>query len=123
MIIYPAIDLLDGRCVRLRQGDYAQVTAYDDDPLVAATRWRDQGATWLHIVDLDGARVGRPVNLKVIERIAGAVGLPLRLGGGLRAPADVAAAFEAGATSVVLSALALEPTLLGSLVARWGARI
>jgi len=123
MIVYPAIDLLGGRCVRLRQGDYAQVTAYDDDPLVAARRWRDQGATWLHIVDLDGARAGRPVNLRVIERIAGDVGLPLRLGGGLRSPDDVAAAFAAGASRVALSALALEPTRLATLIARWGDRI
>nr|MBA3826991.1 1-(5-phosphoribosyl)-5-[(5-phosphoribosylamino)methylideneamino] imidazole-4-carboxamide isomerase [Ktedonobacterales bacterium] len=123
MIIYPAIDLLGGRCVRLRQGDYAQATVFDGDPVEVAQRWRDAGATWLHIVDLDGARVGQPVHLGVVARIAAATGLPLRLGGGLRTRADIAAASDARATRVALGTAALDVALLAELVAKYGERI
>lgn len=123
MIIYPAIDLLDGRCVRLRQGDYAQATEFADDPVDVALRWRDEGATWLHIVDLDGARTGQPAHLALVARIAHATGLPLRLGGGLRTSTDVAAALAAGATRVALGTAALDAALLADLVARYGDHI
>ena len=123
MIIYPAIDLLDGRCVRLHQGEFDQVTIFDADPVDAALRWRDQGAEWLHIVDLSGARQGQPVHLEIVGRIAQATGLPVRLGGGLRSVADVAAAIDVGVTRATVGTAALDVDLLAALVARWGVAI
>lgn len=84
MQIYPAIDIRDGKCVRLRQGDYAQETIFGDDPTEMARRWQDEGAQWLHLVDLDGARAGKPVNVEVIQAIVSTVNIPCQLGGGLR---------------------------------------
>lgn len=124
MIVYPAIDLLGGRCVRLRQGDYARATAFDADPLDAAARWEAQGAEWLHLVDLDGARDGRPAHLAVLRQVAAATGLPIQFGGGLRTLADIAAALAAGAARVILGTAALaDPALLTTSLARWGERI
>jgi len=123
MIIYPAIDLLDGRCVRLLQGDYSQVTTFDGDPLDTALRWRDAGASWLHIIDLSGARVGAPQHLDLVARIVAATNLPVRLGGGMRTADDVAAAFAAGLARVTLGTAALDAVLLATLTARWGDRI
>lgn len=82
--LLPAIDLLDGHCVRLRQGNYDASTVFSDDPVEVALRWRDAGAERLHLVDLDGARAGRPVNQNVVRRIVQATGLPCQLGGGIR---------------------------------------
>ena len=82
--LLPAIDLLEGRCVRLRQGNYDDSTVFSDDPVDMALRWRDEGAERLHLVDLDGARAGRPVNQDVVRRIIQATGLPCQLGGGVR---------------------------------------
>lgn len=84
MLIFPAIDLLGGRCVRLAQGDYARATCYHDDPLWQAAEFRAQGAEWLHVVDLDAARSGEPVNLPIILRLAAESGLKLQVGGGVR---------------------------------------
>ena len=84
MILYPAIDIRDGRTVRLVQGDYERETAYDDDPVGAARRWARDGARWLHVVDLDGARAGEPRNLEHVRRIVAAVDIPIQFGGGLR---------------------------------------
>ena len=84
LILYPAIDIRDGRAVRLMQGDYERETAYDADPVDAAQRWAEGGAEWLHVVDLDGARSGTPVNLEHVRRIAAAADVPIQLGGGLR---------------------------------------
>lgn len=124
MTLYPAIDLLGGRCVRLRQGDYAQPQVFDDDPVAVARRWREAGAEWLHIVDLDGALAGEPKHLEVVRAIAEATGVPLQVGGGLRSEAAVEAAFEAGVQRVILgSAAAREPELLAGCLARWGERI
>ncbi|MBC7266013.1 MAG: 1-(5-phosphoribosyl)-5-[(5-phosphoribosylamino)methylideneamino]imidazole-4-carboxamide isomerase [Coriobacteriia bacterium] len=83
MIVFPAIDILDGKVVRLRQGRLDAVTVYNDDPVDQAKRWIDQGAEWLHVVDLDGAVLGEPANLGVVERIA-SLGVPVQFGGGLR---------------------------------------
>jgi phosphoribosylformimino-5-aminoimidazole carboxamide ribotide isomerase len=122
--LYPAIDLLGGRCVRLRQGDYAQANVIDDDPLAVARRWQAAGAQWLHIVDLDGARAGRPVHLEVVARIAEVTGLLVQLGGGLRTERDVAAALDAGVARVILgTAAARDPELLARCLVRWGERI
>lgn len=106
MLLYPAIDIIDGKAVRLAQGDYAQQTDYDADPLDAARRWVDAGARALHIVDLDGARSGVPANLRAIERIAGTLDVPIQVGGGLRTEAAVADVIRAGATRVILGTAA-----------------
>lgn len=124
MILYPAIDIRGGRAVRLTEGDYARETAYDADPLDAALRWVDGGATWLHVVDLDGARAGEPVNLSVIRRIAQHAGAPLQCGGGVRDLKKAAALFDAGAERVILGTAALsEPEFAANAVAEWGERI
>jgi phosphoribosylformimino-5-aminoimidazole carboxamide ribotide isomerase len=124
VILLPAIDVRDGRAVRLVQGDYDRETAFDADPLDAARRWVDQGAEALHVVDLDGAREGAPVNLEQTLRICASVSVPVQLGGGLRDADDVAAAFEAGAARVVLGTAALsDPALLEALAHEHGQRI
>ena len=124
MILYPAIDIRDGRAVRLLQGDYARETAYDDDPLDAARRWLGQGARALHVVDLDGAREGEPRNLEHVGRIAAEADVPVQVGGGLRDAEAVAAAIDAGADRVVLGTAALvEPELVAALADEHGERI
>ena len=107
MILYPAIDILGGQAVRLLQGDYERETAYDADPVDAAGRWAADGAEFLHVVDLDGAREGSPRNLETVRRIAAAVECPIQVGGGLRDLASVGAALEAGAARVVIGTAAL----------------
>nr|MDQ6916159.1 HisA/HisF-related TIM barrel protein [Actinomycetota bacterium] len=102
MILYPAIDILDGRAVRLTQGDFDARTVYRDDPLEAARAWVDGGARWLHVVDLDGARAGRPVNLDALKRIAAGLGVPVQCGGGLRSREAIDAALAVGAARVVV---------------------
>jgi phosphoribosylformimino-5-aminoimidazole carboxamide ribotide isomerase len=124
LILFPAIDIRDGHAVRLVRGDYGRETAYDTDPLDAARRWAGQGARFLHVVDLDGARSGHPLNLEHVTRIASAVGLPVQLGGGLRKTEAVSAAFDAGAERVVLGTAALtEPGLVAAVTAEHGERI
>lgn len=124
MILYPAIDIRGGRAVRLVRGDFDREIAYDADPVDAARRWSGQGARFLHVVDLDGAREGRPLNLEHVRRIAEAVDVPLQLGGGLRAAEDVEQAFGAGAERVVLGTKAQQdPELISELVSRHGGRI
>jgi len=108
MHIYPAIDLLHGRCVRLRQGDYAQETVFSDDPAAVARQWVSLGAARLHIVDLDGAKAGRPVNGDAIRKIVDAAGVPCQLGGGIRNDADLATAFDWGVQWAVLGTRALQ---------------
>src|ERR1700675_4101902 len=90
VLIFPAIDIRGGRCVRLRQGDYAQETVFGDDPAAMARRWVGAGAEFLHIVDLDGARDGRPTNGDSIRQIVRASGVPCQLGGGIRTEAHIA---------------------------------
>ncbi|MHB8695218.1 MAG: 1-(5-phosphoribosyl)-5-[(5-phosphoribosylamino)methylideneamino]imidazole-4-carboxamide isomerase, partial [Solirubrobacteraceae bacterium] len=106
MILLPAIDILDGKAVRLTQGDYGAKTVYDTDPLEAAKRWVDGGSRALHVVDLDGARTGKPVNLAQVERIAGGLGVSIQLGGGLRSLRDADHAIAAGASRIVLGTAA-----------------
>jgi phosphoribosylformimino-5-aminoimidazole carboxamide ribotide isomerase len=106
MILLPAIDILDGRAVRLARGDYEAKTVYDVDPVDAAERWVAAGARALHVVDLDGARSGTPVNLDHVERIAAAVSVPVQVGGGLRSAEAVRDAIAAGASRVVLGTAA-----------------
>lgn len=124
MIIYPAIDLRGGRCVRLVQGDFARETAFDADPAEAARRWAEAGAAWLHVVDLDGSVAGEPVNVAALRRIRDAVAIPIQLGGGLRRDDHLAAAFDLGMDRVVLGTAALRsPDLVERSVSRWGDRI
>lgn len=107
MILYPAIDIRGGQAVRLLRGDYARETAYDADPVDAAKRWAHEGAEFLHVVDLDGAKAGEPRNLDAVRRIAAAIDVPIQVGGGLRDAASVAALFAAGAERVVIGTAAL----------------
>ena len=110
--------------MRLVQGDYERETVFDADPVDAAERWRDQGARALHVVDLDGARDGAPVNIEHLARICEAVDVPVQVGGGLRQAEDVAAVLDAGADRAVLGTAAIEdPALVEALVAEHGARI
>jgi phosphoribosylformimino-5-aminoimidazole carboxamide ribotide isomerase len=108
MLILPAIDLRGGQCVRLRQGDYSQETVFGNDAGQVARGWVEQGAQALHIVDLDGAREGRPVNVPQIQAIVKASGVPCQLGGGLRTQEDVAQAFGWGIQKVILGTRALK---------------
>ena len=105
--VYPAIDLRDGRCVRLKQGDFDRSKVYDADPIARAREWERQGAQAIHIVDLDGAEAGRPVQLALIGRIARSVDVPLQVGGGIRTIKDLRAAREAGAGRVVMGTAAV----------------
>ena len=124
MILYPAIDILEGRAVRLLQGDYERETPYEDDPVVAAKRWAADGATWLHVVDLDGARAGEPVNLGQVARIVAAVDVPVQLGGGLRDSKKVEEAISAGVERVVLGTAAVrDPELTAAIAAAHGDRV
>lgn len=115
MLVVPAIDLQGGRAVRLLRGDFSRETVYGDDPVAVARRWREAGATLLHVVDLDGARQGRPVQLDLVRSIAGEA--PVQLGGGLRSHDDVVAAFQAGVQRVVLGTAALNARLIEELAA------
>jgi phosphoribosylformimino-5-aminoimidazole carboxamide ribotide isomerase len=119
--VIPAIDLLGGRVVRLSRGDYAAVTAYDDDPVAVARRWQEAGARRLHLVDLDAAREGRARQADAIARVVAAVDVPCQVAGGIRGAGDVAQALAAGADRVVLgSALISDPCLARTLVERHG---
>ncbi|WP_372789747.1 1-(5-phosphoribosyl)-5-[(5-phosphoribosylamino)methylideneamino]imidazole-4-carboxamide isomerase [Paraconexibacter sp.] len=106
MILYPAIDISDGKAVRLVQGDFDAKTVYDDDPLDAARAWVDAGARFLHVVDLDGAKSGEPKNLHHLERITADLQVPVQIGGGLRSLSAVRAALDAGAERVILGTAA-----------------
>jgi phosphoribosylformimino-5-aminoimidazole carboxamide ribotide isomerase len=106
--ILPAIDLRGGQCVRLRQGDYAQETVFGDDPVAMACRWVREGATFLHLVDLDGAKQGHPVNGASIRDIVRAAGVPCQLGGGLRTEAQVEEALAWGVARIVIGTRALQ---------------
>ncbi len=108
MFLYPAIDLLGGRCVRLRQGDYSRETVFSDDPAAVARRWVEQGADRIHVVDLDGAKAGKPVNGEVIRRIVMSAEVPVQLGGGIRSDADLDAVFSWGVRWAVLGSKALK---------------
>ncbi len=123
MTMYPALDLLEGRVVRLRQGNYHEATVYGEDPVAVARRWRSEGAEWLHVVDLDGARTGSPRHLEVVAQIT-ALGVRVQLGGGLRREEDLLRAFAAGADRAVVGTAALrDPGWLEQISSRFGERI
>ena len=124
MILYPAIDIRDGKAVRLTRGRYEDETVYHDDPVAAARSWVEAGARFLHVVDLDGARSGVPAALGHLRRIVAGAGVPVQYGGGLRDPGAVAAARAAGAERVIVGTAALRDVdFLDAIVAAHGARV
>jgi phosphoribosylformimino-5-aminoimidazole carboxamide ribotide isomerase len=118
MIVYPAIDLRGGRCVRLTQGDFARETVYGDDPVGVARRWEALGARWIHVVDLDGARAGRPVQAPLVAAICAAVRIPVQVGGGMRDAAAIETALEDGVARVVLGTIAVREPARGAVLCR-----
>ncbi len=124
MLIIPAIDIKDGKCVRLFQGDYEQMTIFADDPAEMAMRWKAEGAEYLHLVDLDGAREGFPVNLEVIERIVKLSNLPVEVGGGVRDEATINELLNRGVDRVILGTAAVrDPIYVGELCEKYGEKL
>ncbi|PSN11647.1 1-(5-phosphoribosyl)-5-((5-phosphoribosylamino)methylideneamino)imidazole-4-carboxamide isomerase [filamentous cyanobacterium CCT1] len=124
MEVIPAIDLIDGRCVRLYQGDYAQTEVFNDNPVEVARQWVEQGATRLHLVDLDGAKSGKPENWQAIAAIAQAVDVPIEVGGGLRDRARVTDLFSIGVRYAILGTAAIEnPELVSDLAGEFPGQI
>ena len=120
--ILPAIDLLNGKCVRLRQGDYSQETVYSDTPAEQAKQWESDGAEILHLVDLDGAKEGKPVNIPAIKAITEAISIPCELGGGIRTIEDAKNVFDAGISRIILGTIACrEPEIVDAMIAEFGA--
>ena len=121
MYLLPAIDILDGRAVRLAKGDYAQVTVYNDNPVDQARKFEAQGATWIHVVDLDGARTGVPENIAIVERIVRETSLSVEIGGGIRTLKTLERLADIGAARMVLgTALVNDPELARAAVERVG---
>ena len=121
MQVIPAIDLVEGRCVRLLQGDFDEQTVYSDDPESVARRWALSGAERLHVVDLEGARTGVPVNMDTVRRIAAAVDLPVQLGGGIRTAEGARLAVAAGVDRVMVGTAALEGAVVAEIIGAVGA--
>ena len=121
MRIIPAIDIIEGKCVRLSKGDYSTSKIYNEHPLEVARQFEDHGIEYLHLVDLDGAKVGQIVNHRVLEEIAGKTSLQIDFGGGLRSDADLKIAFESGAFQVTGGSIAVkDPEIFESWIARYG---
>jgi len=121
MIIYPAIDLKEGKCVRLRQGDYEKVTVYGENPVEVAKEWERQGAKYLHLVDSDGARLGTSINHDVIREIVRTVKIPVQLGGGIRTLEDIQEKLDLGIDRVILGSVAVsDKELVEIAIKRWG---
>lgn len=123
MIIIPSIDIKDGRVVRLLRGDYSQETVYPGTPVEYAKRWQDEGAELIHVVDLDGALTGKPINFGIVEKVVKSVDIPVELGGGLRKESDIATAFEIGVDRVVIGTKALDEDFISKLAQKYGASI
>lgn len=124
MILFPAIDLKGGQCVRLKLGDMAQATVFNDDPAAQARSFESQGFSWLHLVDLDGAFAGKPVNAEAVEAILTAVTIPVQLGGGIRDLQQIEAWLVRGIARVILGTVALRnPDLVREACARFPGRI
>jgi phosphoribosylformimino-5-aminoimidazole carboxamide ribotide isomerase len=122
--LYPAIDMLGGKAVRLVKGDFDAKKVYDEDPLSAAAGWVEEGARYLHVVDLDGARQGSPSNLHHLRRIASELGVPVQFGGGLRSAQSISNALDAGAERVILGTGALtNPGFLKDALERWPGKV
>ncbi|MED6311117.1 MAG: 1-(5-phosphoribosyl)-5-[(5-phosphoribosylamino)methylideneamino]imidazole-4-carboxamide isomerase [Pseudomonadota bacterium] len=124
MILYPAIDLKDGQCVRLRLGDMDQSTVFNDDPAAQAHDFVAAGCEWLHLVDLNGAFEGKPVNASAVEAILGATDIPVQLGGGIRDMATIDAWLERGIRRVILGTVAVkDPDLVRAACDKWPGRV
>lgn len=124
MIVFPAIDILGGRAVRLAQGDYDRVTVYNEDPVAQALEFAEAGAEWVHVVDLDGARDGVPGNIAVVERIVREAGIPVQTGGGIRSIETMARLADAGVARMVLGTkLATDPEFVREAVSQFGDRV
>lgn len=124
MVLYPAIDILGGKVVRLARGSYEEVTVYDDDPVAKAKSFAAVGASWVHVVDLDGAREGRPVNAPTIKEMVEKSGLHVEVGGGIRSMSSVKAYADAGVERIVLgTALVKDPGFAQRAIERYGTRI
>ncbi len=124
MDVIPAIDLLEGRCVRLYQGDYQQSQVYNENPVEVARQWADEGATRLHLVDLDGAKQGKPVNLNTIEAIVRAIAIPVQVGGGLRDRNSIAQLINLGVDRAIVGTVAVEnPDLVQQLCQEFPGKI
>jgi len=124
MIIYPAIDLRNGKAVRLVEGDFAQETVFDANPVDAAIRWQDAGAEWLHVVDLDGALTGATPNVETVRAIRSAVRIPIQLGGGIRSAQAAERYFDMGIDRIILGTAAISDAgVVGTLVEKLGVRI
>lgn len=121
MQVIPAIDLIGGRCVRLMQGDFEKETVYSDDPERVARQWAAQGAERIHVVDLDGARTGAPVNIDVVGRIVAAVDVPVQLGGGIRSVEIAREALNAGVDRVMVGTAALDGGVISDMLKALGA--
>src|SRR3989338_1646783 len=121
MFVIPAIDIIDGKCVRLMQGNFADSTVYSNNPVEVAKNFEKQGAVFLHVVDLDGARLGYPVNSEIILAIATSVNIPLQVGGGIRLYEQAQKYLENGVKKIILSTVAVEnPKLLERLLEEYG---
>lgn len=124
MNLYPAIDLKNGACVRLEQGDMARATVFNTDPAAQARAWAEAGFTWLHLVDLDGAFAGKPMNAAAVRAIRQAITLPIQLGGGIRDEATIEAWLDAGITRVILGTIAVrDPDLVKRAARRWPGQV
>ena len=124
MIIFPAIDIRGGKCVRLLKGDFAKETVFSDKPEEMAKKWQAQGAEFLHLVDLDGALAGRPQNLATVEKILAAVDIPVELGGGIRTLESIDEVLALGVRRVILGSVAVrDPELVKTACAKYGDRI
>ena len=124
MIIFPAVDILNGWCVRLHQGNYDAVTVYAKEPSEMAKAWEADGAKWLHVVDLDGAKEGRAVNLGAVEKIVAEIGIPVQFGGGVRTETDLKRLFDIGVNRVVLgTTLVADPEFARQAITQFGGRL
>ena len=124
MIIFPAIDIRGGKCVRLEEGRFDRETVFAENPVEAARQWVEAGSKWLHIVDLDGARAGQPINLEVVRKIADTFDVKIQLGGGIRTAANVGEVLAAGVQRVILGSVAVRsPELVRQVCAEYGERI
>jgi len=124
MLILPAIDIIDGRCVRLVQGDYKQMSVYNENPEEVAALWQSKGAEYLHLVDLDGAKKGTAHNDAAVKKILNAVSIPVQIGGGIRTMSDIKAKLDMGISRVILGTIAVtEPELTKKAIAEYGPKI
>ena len=121
MLVIPAIDIIDGKCVRLNQGNYLKMKKYSTDPLEIAIKFKKQGAKLLHVIDLDGARIGKPINVKKIIEIAKTTGLDIQTGGGIRTKKDAEKVLKSGIKRIILGTSAMKNTnMIRDLISKFG---